>query len=219
MRRAHAVVAAAMLLVGGVAGPSAALGTQVVPGCAPGDNYVPGEECEVEVEPLSPDCIDTVPTLPYAVGITVPAGQPPVDTIDITWINPDGDDVVLVDQPLEGDLVWPGTVVGADGTATDWPDWTQNANGTWSRGDAFSWAVGSVDLRFGTNPSATVSVDYPDEPECRPEGAVLVSNPRPTGVSRVLAATGAAGPALAIGAGALLVGGTGLVLVRRRTGA
>ena len=216
MRRAHAVVAAAMLLVGGVAGPSAALASEIIPGCEPGSGYVPGEDCEVLVEPLEPDCIDTVPTLPYAVGINVPAGQPPVDTIDITWVNPDGDDVVLDDQPLEGDLVWPGTVVGSDGQATDWPDWTQNANGTWSRGDAFSWAVGTVDVVFGSNPSATLSVEYPDEPECRPEGAVLVSNPRPSGV---LALTGAAGPALAIGAGALLLGGTGLVLLRRRTGA
>ncbi len=37
MRRAHAVAAAAVLMVGGVAGPSAALTTQVAEGCeAPG---------------------------------------------------------------------------------------------------------------------------------------------------------------------------------------
>lgn len=212
MRRAHAVVAAAVLMVGGVAGPSAALTTQVIEGCDPATGYVPGTPCEVEV--LEPDCINTVPTLPYAVvgpdGSALPAGS-----VDVTWVNPDGDDVVLADQNPEGSLVWPGTVVGPDGTATDWPDWTQNADGTWSRGDAFSWAVGSVDVMFG---SVAVTVQYPDSPECRPEGTVLANNPTtrtPTGVSGVLAATGAAGPALAIGAGALLVGGTSLVLLRR----
>jgi LPXTG-motif cell wall-anchored protein len=212
MRRAHAVVAGAVLLVGGVASPSAA---QVIDGCiAPG--YPAGTPCEVEIEP---DCIDTVPTLPYLV--VGPDGQPATgEPIDITWVNPGGDDVVLADQPLTGDLVWPGTVVGADGRATDWPDWTQNANGTWSRGDAFTWAVGTVDVQFG---GVTVQVEYPDEPECRPEGAVLAQNPvpparttpRPSGLSGVLAATGLEAESLAIGAGALVAAGAGLVLLRR----
>jgi len=212
MRRAHTVAAAALLMVGGVAGPSAALATQVIDGCvAPG--YPAGTPCEVEIQP---DCINTVPTLPYLV--VGPDGQPATgEPIDITWVNPDGDDVVLADQPLEGDLVWPGTVVGADGLATDWPNWTQNADGTWSQGDAFTWAVGTVEVQFG---GASVNVQYPDRPECRPEGSVLATPPsRPTGLSGVLAATGSAGPALAIGAGALLVGGTSLVLIRRRNAA
>lgn len=225
MRRAHAVVAAATLLVGGVAGPSAALTTQVIPGCEPANGYEPGEICQVLVAPLSPDCIATVPTLPYAVTVEGRAEDSP-NTIDITWVNPGGDDVVLTDQPLEGSLVWPGTVVGSDGLATDWPNWSQNANGTWSQGDEFTWAVGSVDVQFGSTPAVTLPVSYPDRPECRPEGAVLASNPgTPTrtppaatpqrGLSGVLAATGSAGVPLAIGAGALLVGGASLVLVRR----
>ena len=49
MRRAHAVGAAALLLVGGVAGPSAALTTQVVTGCEDPSGYEPGQPCEVEV--------------------------------------------------------------------------------------------------------------------------------------------------------------------------
>lgn len=239
MRRAHAVVATAMLFVAGTAGSSSALTTQVIPGCEPAEGYQPGQLCTVEVEPLEPGCLDTVPQLPYAVTVLGPDDAPlPVDTIDITWVNPDGDDVVLVDQPLEGTLVWPGTVVGGDGRATDWPGWSRAADGTWSQGDEFSWATGSVEVMFGSTPAVATTVAYPDGAECRPAGVVPVNNPGTTtpggtpgtstpgtstpgttggstGLPAVLAQTGAAGPALAIGAGALLVGGTSLVLLRR----
>ena len=80
---------------------------------------------------------------------------------------------------------------------------------------SLDWPVASArtaTLVFGTNPA--VSVDVVNA--CRSaEGAVLASGPRTTRSSGVLAATGAAGPALAIGAGALLVGGASLVLLRR----
>jgi LPXTG-motif cell wall-anchored protein len=108
------------------------------------------------------------------------------DTVDIVWTNTPGEDLILTEQPLEGVLDWPEPSAQ---TAT---------------------------LVFGDNPDLAVDVVNPCEAE---EGVAPVSNPRPTavsgGVSGVLAATGAAGPALAIGAGALLVGGTSLVLVRR----
>ena len=230
MRRAHAVVAAALLAVGGVAAPSAALTTEIIPECDPSsDRYteIPGG-CAVLVEDIDSDCVAGVPQLSYELSVRGPITPP----IQITWENDQGGQDVVVQGGLSGTIHWPGTVVNADGTVADWPGWTQQANGTWVQGDEFDWALGSVDVTFGTNPSVTRTVQYPDRPECRPAGAVLAANTttttrtpaqpaaqaaaaRSTGLSGVLAATGVEASTLAAGAGALLVGGTALVLARR----
>jgi LPXTG-motif cell wall-anchored protein len=174
MRRASTVVAAAILIVGGLGGQSAAAATLPVCGGSTGSAGIPGNTCDVDA---TAECVSGTTQIRYAV---TPTATPA--SVDITWTNTPGSDVTLTGQALSGTLVWPAASAR---TAT---------------------------LVFGTNPA--VSVDVVNACASA-EGAVLASGPRTTRSSGVLAATGAAGPALAIGAGALLVGGTSLVLLRR----
>jgi len=153
-----------------------------------GDDYIP--DGSVLVEGV---CTDNAPALTYDVGVL------PNDAtmIDITWTSTSGGNVVLTDQPTAGQLTWPA------GVTTD------------------------ATIVFGTTPETSVRAVYP----CARQTAVLAGSEtgnasgvlsaadrsRNTGgLSGVLAATGVEASSLAIGAGALLVAGTSLVLVRRR---
>lgn len=176
-RRASTVVAAAILVVGGLGGQSAYAAALPVCGGSTGSAGIPGNTCDVDVTAECPQGSSTT-QVRYAVS---PSATPA--SVDITWTNTPGNDVTVTGQPLSGTLAWPAPSAR---TAT---------------------------LVFGTNPS--VSVDVVNACQSG-QSAVLASGPRTTRSSGVLAETGAAaGPALAIGAGALLVGGTSLVLLRR----
>ncbi len=226
MRRAQAVVAAALLAAAGVSAPAAAVTT----GCDPSSRrYVPDEGCEIRVDDLDQACEGGIPQLTYDLTVRgVRAGR-----VDIQWLDASGETrLTYAGARLSGTVSWPGAVVSPAGTATDWPGWTERSDGSWVEGDAFDWATGAVDVVFSvaSGPSVTVDATYPDDEDCGPAAAVPVSTRGTTagsgggaadgasdagGLSRVLAATGLEASTLALGAGGLLVGGTTLVLARR----
>jgi hypothetical protein len=157
----------------------------------------------LDVGVLQPICDNDVPRLRYEIsvpGITA-------DTVTITWLNPDGPNVVYADQPLSGAVLWPGAVPGPDGRGIDWPGWRQLADGTWVEGDEFDWVRPSVQVLFQVNPEATVTVSYPpSSPNCLTNPPLSeVLGPPP------LSETGSnVGPMLGTAA-ALAILGTGLL--------
>ncbi|WP_309133863.1 peptidase [Cellulomonas sp.] len=215
----RAVGAAALLLASVGLAPAVASAT---PAPAPTDDcerevdvYGAPLPCELVVDVLTPICDNDVPRLRYAIGVVGSSGS----TVDITWVNPAGDDVVYNDQPLSGTVPWPGAVVGPAGQALDWPGWRLEG-GRWVEGDEFDWVRPDVTVRFDVNPSATVSVAYPpSSPQCvtsPPRSEVLAAPAEPGGRAEVLAVTGAQVGLLAAGAVGLVGLGAGAVVLRRR---
>ncbi len=106
-------------------------------------------ECDVPEQPPAPPtvnvsvhnpiCDGDVPYLQYAVETTGTTDT----TVDITWVNPNGNDVPMNNLPLTGRVLWPGAVVNADGTPADWPGW-RLVNGEWVEGDEFDWVRPTV---------------------------------------------------------------------------
>ncbi len=238
MRRTLRV--AMTVLVALLAGGTASAATAAVPAADPCatsvDGYAPAGACQLLIAQAQPTCAADVPVLDYALTEEGTSAT----TATITWVNSTGGaDVVLTDQPLSGQLLWPGVTV-VDGAAQGWPGWVQDAQGSWSEGGDYAWARGAVQVRFEVNPSVATTVVYPSSTQCAgPEfdsfvlaapddptsSAVLatkdVSSSTPqaaTGfMSGVLAATGAdgAGSLLAV-AGVLVLGGVVLLVLRRR---
>ena len=100
-------------------------------------------------------CVSDIPFLSYQVddfpGATV--------INEIRFHNPTGGpDVVYVDQPLSGQVLWPGA---SDIPPFDWPGW-KLVNGVWVEADdGFLWARETIEVTFTINPSATITVSYP----------------------------------------------------------
>ncbi len=217
-------VAGLVLTMAGIA-PAAASATPlptepaVADDCTRGtDGYGAALPCELEVTVLTPICDGDVPKLRYVV---TPVGSDRT-TVDITW----GDgQVVYTDQPLSGTVLWPGAVVGADGTGVDWPGWSL-VDGEWVEGDEFDWVRPSVTVAFHVNPAASAVVAYPpSSPTCltAPERSdVLVAGDTPVAAApaaraEVLSATGSqVGPLVLIASGLVLAGAAGVVAARRR---
>lgn len=190
--------AAAIPPVAGAVPPA----TQPVYGCLdPVDGYGAPRACELLIEVLTPVCDNDVPRLTYAVN---PVGTPRT-TVTITFLNPDGPDVVYADQPLTGTVNWPGAVVGEGGRGVDWPGWTQLADGTWVQGDEFDWVRPEVQVLFAVNPQDTVTVAYPpSSPVCNTNPmieVVLADNPS----AAMLSATGSETRPLALVGGAVVL--------------
>ncbi|MBD8079793.1 peptidase [Cellulosimicrobium arenosum] len=186
------------------------------------DVYVP-EEPTIQLSILDPICDGDVPYLRYEVDVTGTDN----DTVTITWLNPDGDDVVEADLPLTGRVPWPGAVAGPDGQGIDWPGWRLEGD-TWVEGDEFDWVRPSVDVLFQVNPETVATVDYPpSSPDCatNPPGETPPpdgSTPPPatpvtyTEENPSLAATGATvGMYAAIAAGLAALGAVVVLLARR----
>lgn len=213
-RRPVAVLGAALLAVIGVPGVASATSAEA-DDCAVVDGYAPAATCDLVVS-LDPVCLDTVPVLRYAAEVRGTTAQ----TVMITWINPDGPDLVYDDLPLSGELLWPGVVLGEDGTPEDWPGWTRLPDGTLQPGDQYDWTLRDVLLSVEANPVATGRVSYPSAAGCYVDSApsvVLSSSVQAD--TPTLATTGAGGSTgLMAGAAGLLVLGGALVLwaVRRR---
>lgn len=213
----RAAGAAAFLLASLGLAPAAASATPAptppVDDCTRGaDDYGAPLPCELRVDAAYPVCDEDVPRLRYAVTAIGSAGA----TVDITWVNPAGDDVVYTDQPLSGSVLWPGAVVGPAGEPLDWPGW-RLAGGAWVEGDEYDWVRPEVTVRFDVNPSSTVTVAYPpSSPQCAavPPRADVLSAPAEE--SEVLAVTGAQAGLLAAGAAGLVALGAGAVALRRR---
>ena len=132
---------------------------------------------------LAPVCDNDTPYLSYDIEVT----GTPTTTASITFVNPFGDDTVYSNLPLSGRVLWPGAAVGADGTATDWPGWTQLADGSWQAGDAYDWARSTLQVIANVTPTASATVSYP------PATPGCAANP--TGVDAV---TETAGPSVVL---------------------
>ena len=104
---------------------------------------------------LEPICDGDVPYLGYEASF--PGGT----SATVTFINPDGPDVIYDDLPLSGRVLWPGAVVGDDGEPLDWPGWTETSPGVWVEGDEFDWVRPSVSVIIEVNPSETFEIEYP----------------------------------------------------------
>ena len=182
--------------------------------------------CETEFNTLDSagDCVSNVPTLSWSVTVDRPD---PAHTLTIRWYDLDGNlQLTQSGLPLTGSTVWPGAVVGPDGSAVDWPGWLQEADGTWVEGDdGYLWARPTVRITFEVNPlSDPVEVDYPPaRPECT-EPPPSTTTTLPTEVGGVqypqpLPRTGnESSRSLVVGL-ALLISGAGVVLLaadRRR---
>jgi hypothetical protein len=230
--RTALVAVVTVLVIGMGAGPALA-GSPVAPavvepapesGCAQvAEGYAAPAVCQLLIARAAGVCVSDTPMLDYAV---TPEGTPN-QTVTITWVNPDGADVVQSGLPLTGQVLWPGAVV-ENGVAVGWPGRVQAADGSWAEGGPYLWARSRVQVLFEVNPSATTTVSYPaataacagpvmsqvlavDDP-AEPTSAVLGAG----FTSAVLAATGLqAGQALAIG-GLLLVAGVLLVVLAAR---
>lgn len=189
--------------------------------------------CLLSVE-VATYCSEDVPTLTYNA---MPVGTTK-DKVTITFENPNGPDIVFADRPLTGTLTFPGVVI-TNGKVVDWPGWTLNDDGTWTKGDEFNWVRAGMAIHFAVNPEADATAMYPGATAaCNPPTTeVLVETPAPsptvTEVSEVLAegdpadavlsATGSNdAPLLAAAIGFIVLGGAAVTIVslsRRRRNA
>jgi len=187
--------------------------------------FADAEECiappppAIEVAFKDAVCRLDVPYLKYDINVT----GTPNTTATITFLNPNsgGADVVFADQPLEGELLWPGAAAGPDGKGTDWPGW-RFEGGKWIQGDEFDWVRPTVEVKFQVNPEVTATVSYPPaSAACAnpPQTEVLDTTvtPPPATSPATLPATGAGGtPALLGYALLLLTVGAALVALPGR---
>ena len=183
--------------------------------------------CLLSVE-VATFCSEDVPTLTYDA---TPVGTTK-DKVTITFVNPNGPDLVFADQPLTGTLTVPGVVI-TNGQVVDWPGWTQNPDGSWVKGDQYNWVREGMAIHFKVNPEADATAMYPGATAaCNPPTTEVLDSPDPTvtEVSQVLAegdavlsATGSNdAPLLAAAIGFIVIGGAAVTLVaisRRRKNA
>ena len=95
-------------------------------------------------------CVADVPYLSYA--LTFEGGL----SARITFVNPDGPDVVHENMPMSGRVLWPG----ANDNPKDWPGWIQ-VDGAWvPSDDGYLWARGTITVIFEVNPTVTATVTY-----------------------------------------------------------
>jgi len=192
-------------------------------------DYAPPEVPTLTAQIFEPVCDGDVPYLRYAVTAT----GTPNTTVTITWLNPNGDDVVQSGLPMGGRVLWPGAVVDSAGNPVDWPGWRLE-NGVWVEGDEFDWVRPSVDVKLQVNPELTLTAAYPPStPSCatNPPGATPTPTPGSTvpgavppgaappatPTSTFLPQTGAGVAGLVAAAAALVAaGGVAVVAARRR---
>ncbi|MDY0910335.1 hypothetical protein [Microbacterium sp. CFBP9034] len=195
-------------------------------------------ECPMLPGSILSSCVGDVPYLAY--GVTLPEGYiaDNATPVTITFVNPDGEDFVIANQPLSGSILWPGA------SAVEpkmWPGWAL-VDGEYVPTDGnFAWTRAGVTVRFDVNPSYETVIEYPQatalcaspllaDPEdpTDPTDPTDPSDPTDpvTGVpageeSGALAVTGSSVPVWAIGGGAAaLLAGIALTVfgVTRRRG-
>lgn len=208
----------------------------------PPDEYTP----ELVVEPTLTgtsavgECLRDAPYIDYSVFLADPDSQVPETAVTLTLTDgvqstdpiPLGD---LVDGRLSGRLLWPGAVVGPEGSGVGWPGY-ELIDGEWVRTDGnFAWTRGDVTAVFEVNPTIAVPISYPQAtPECLTAAGTpttgttagasgtTAGSSGPRAAAGDLAATGGTTAALlplGLGAGALVAGGAGLLLLRRHRSA
>ncbi len=172
----------------------------------------PGIAPPLDIAAVGAECFNDIPYLSY--DIAYPGGG----SATITFLNPNGADVVYTDQPLNGAVLWPG----ANANPPDWPGWILREDGVWEEGDdGYLWARGTVEVLFEVNPSVVVPVSYLQssaicaDPE-NVQGVVITPPVDQVGGVEVLPFTGVdTGAMAAIALAAIGLGGLLLVSARR----
>ncbi|MFI2104503.1 LPXTG cell wall anchor domain-containing protein [Isoptericola sp. NPDC019693] len=198
----------------------------------PIEQLVPSaEECALIPGDIGAVCVGDTPYLGY--GVSLPEGiEVDDDTpLTITFLHPDGgENYVATDQPLEGQLLWPGAT---DTAPKQWPGWEQQDDGSYVETDGnYAWTREGVEVLFEVNPEYSQIVSYPEATtECaNPVGMggadvvdAVVDGPDDTDVPPAAAEavdelpqTGATVGVIAGIAALLVVGGGLLFWLRRR---
>ncbi|MFK4834627.1 hypothetical protein ACI3KY_02740 [Microbacterium sp. ZW T2_14] len=180
-----------------------------------------GETCDLVPGEIQSVCVGDVPYLGYAVSLPEGFVADSANPVTITFVNPDGEDYVVEDQPLSGKLLWPGA---SDGNPKMWPGWDL-VDGEYVQTDGnFAWTRAGVTVEFEVNPTYTTEVEYP-------QATALCANPpvgsgdEPAGTptstdAEALAVTGGGvSPIIVAAGGTALLAGIAVVAIvayRRR---
>lgn len=177
------------------------------------------EPCALIPGDITAVCESAVPYLGYEVSLPQGVEADGDTPLTVTFLNPDGDDYEVTDQPLAGRLLWPGA------SATEplqWPGWERLDDGTYVETDGnYAWTREGVQVRFEVNPDYSTVVDYPPaSSEC----ANAPADVEPVADTEVEAAeppaelprTGATVGIVAAIAALLVAAGATLFVVRRR---
>lgn len=164
------------------------------------------------------DCERDVPWISYSLQLLDPDDVSVDKTATLFMTN--GTESVeiplgtLENNRLSGRILWPGASIDANGVATGWPGWTQNASGAWVETDGnYRWTRGDISSEIRVNPDLEVALSYPQAtPEC-------LAGPPVSGQSAgFLPATGlnAAVLPLSVAGGLIVVAGVTFLVVQRR---
>jgi hypothetical protein len=170
-------------------------------------------------------CVSDVPYLAYDLDLPEGFEADSETPLTITFVNPDGDDYVVTNQPLSGELLWPG----ANASPKQWPGWTLDGTAKTDDPSRFGWTREGVTVRFDVNPTYSTEVAYPAATAlCANPPAVVppTTTPTPTPAATPVTTTGLAStgsdalPYLMVGLIGLVVGGAlliwGLIAARRQ---
>ncbi|WP_166844256.1 hypothetical protein [Isoptericola sp. BMS4] len=126
----------------------------------PIDDLLPAEEdCALVPGDIAAVCEGATPYLVYGVGLPEGIEVDDETPLTITFLNPDGDDYVQEDLPLEGRLLWPGA---SDTEPLQWPGYERQEDGSYTATDGnYAWTRDGVQVLFEVNPSYSTVVDYP----------------------------------------------------------
>ncbi|MFQ6603797.1 gliding motility-associated C-terminal domain-containing protein, partial [Flavobacterium sp. C3NV] len=134
-------------------------------------------EAPVMTVTATPICVNDVPYIDYVV---TPVNFTPVNGVTIAWANSNNTVITTMnDLPLTGRVLWPGAVVDQTGKGIDWPGWVFQDNKWIEAPDGFETLRPLAKLTISTNPSETITVEYPkSEPYCtaRPTFAIVAND-------------------------------------------
>ncbi|MCD0466964.1 Ig-like domain-containing protein, partial [Flavobacterium sp. ENC] len=104
----------------------------------------------------------------------------PKGLVTINWIDSANHIVATQsNMPLNGTVLWPGTVLDSNNKPIDWPGWIL-LNGKWIEGnDGFELTRPAVTIQFTLNPNKSVLVNYPSAQvgcNARPQFGIVAEN-------------------------------------------
>ena len=136
----------------------------------------------VQINVLAPICVNDVPYVQYnATPIGLSASQ-----ANISFVNGAGTVVqTLTNQPLSGQILWPGAAVNGSGQGTAWPGWS--FDGAHWNFDPSSPLLPTLTVLITINPTGSATVSYP------PATAACFAGPNADVISTIVVGTGTAG--------------------------
>ena len=104
-------------------------------------------------------CVGDVPYLAYDLTLPEGFGEAGPTPLTITFVNPSGENYVVSNLPLKGEMLWPGA------SATEplmWPGWDL-VNGEYVDvgNDNFGWTRNGITVAFDVNPHYETTLTYP----------------------------------------------------------